>query len=134
MTFLDTHVVVWLYAGERERFPPSVVTRLESDDLVISPMVALELQFLREIERLRAEPCHMLDVLRETFGVQVDTSPFFPVILQSMEVTWTRDPFDRLIVAGALVHQAPLLTKDNRMRTHCPLAVWDGADGSQKWV
>lgn len=125
MIFLDTHVVVWLYAGERDRIPASAAARIEAEDLLLSPVVPLELQFLREVGRLRAEPCRILDVLRETIGVQVDNSPFFPVVLQSMELKWTRDPFDRLIVAQAVVRQAPLLTKDDRIRRHYAGAVWE---------
>lgn len=124
MIFLDTHVVVWLYAGERNRIPAAVAARIEADDLFLSPIVPLELQFLREIGRLRAEPCRMLDVLRETIGAQVDNTPFFPVVLQAMEMKWTRDPFDRLIVSQALLRQAPLLTRDAKIRKHYAGAVW----------
>jgi PIN domain nuclease of toxin-antitoxin system len=38
---------------------------------------------------------------------------------------WTRDPFDRVIVAHALADDLPLLTRDERIRRHCPLARWD---------
>ena len=125
MIFLDTHVVVWLYAGERHLIPDAAAARIEAEDLYLSPIVPLELQFLREIGRLRAEPCRMLDVLRETIGVQVDSSAFFPVVLQAMELKWTRDPFDRLLVAQALLRQAPLLTRDEKIRKHYTHAVWD---------
>jgi PIN domain nuclease of toxin-antitoxin system len=125
MIFLDTHVVVWLYAGERTRLPAAVAERIEAEDLLLSPIVPMELQFLREIGRLRAEPCRMLDVLRETIGAQVDNTPFFSVVLQAMELKWTCDPFDRLIVAQALLRHAPLLTRDDQIRKHFAGAVWD---------
>lgn len=125
MIFLDTHVVVWLYAGERTRLPAVVAERIEAEDLLLSPIVPMELQFLREIGRLRAEPCRMLDVLRETIGAQIDNTPYFSVVLQAMELKWTRDPFDRLIVAQALLRHAPLLTRDDQIRKHFAGAVWD---------
>jgi PIN domain nuclease of toxin-antitoxin system len=37
---------------------------------------------------------------------------------------WTRDPFDRLIAAQALVANATLVTKDTLMSKHCPAALW----------
>lgn len=41
--------------------------------------------------------------------------------------TWTRDPFDRLIVAQALEARCPLATKDSRIRGVLgDRAVWDG--------
>jgi PIN domain nuclease of toxin-antitoxin system len=42
--YLDTHVVVWLYAGDLELLPQEVRELLEGEELVISPMVELELQ------------------------------------------------------------------------------------------
>jgi PIN domain nuclease of toxin-antitoxin system len=39
MTYLDTHVVVWLYAGMTERLPSSMRQRLNASDLYISPRV-----------------------------------------------------------------------------------------------
>jgi PIN domain nuclease of toxin-antitoxin system len=39
-------------------------------------------------------------------------------------VQWTRDPFDRLIVAQALLHDAPLITKDEHIRRHYAGALW----------
>jgi PIN domain nuclease of toxin-antitoxin system len=92
---------------------------------VLSPVVPMEQQFLREIGRVCADSCRMLDVLRETIGAQVDNNPFFPVVLQAMELKWARDPFDRLIVAQAMLRHAPLLTRDDPIRKHFAGAVWD---------
>ena len=52
LIFLDTHVVVWLYAGDPELFSPEVRQDLEESELLISPIVSLELQYLREIDRI----------------------------------------------------------------------------------
>jgi PIN domain nuclease of toxin-antitoxin system len=53
MFHLDTHVVVWLYQGEVGRFPGPVLELLESETLAISPIVLLEMAYLKEIGRLR---------------------------------------------------------------------------------
>ena len=37
---------------------------------------------------------------------------------------WTRDPFDRMIAAHAIVADAPLLTADRTILEHLPLATW----------
>ena len=37
---------------------------------------------------------------------------------------WVRDPFDRLIVAQAIANEAPLVTKDEKIRRHYRRAVW----------
>lgn len=40
-------------------------------------------------------------------------------------LSWTRDPFDRLIAAHAIVANAQLVTADETIRENLPLAVWD---------
>ena len=40
------------------------------------------------------------------------------------DLTWTRDPFDRLIAAHAIVAGAPLLTADRGILENLPLATW----------
>ena len=51
MIYLDTHVVVWLYAGLTTRLRPAARDLLNTSDLAISPMVCLELQYLYETGR-----------------------------------------------------------------------------------
>lgn len=55
MILLDTHVVAWLHAGLVERLPPHARELLEDEDLGMSQMVCLELEYLHEIGRL-SEP------------------------------------------------------------------------------
>lgn len=43
----------------------------------------------------------------------------------AMDLSWTCDPFDRLISAHAIVANAPLVTADEKIREHLPLAIWD---------
>ena len=122
--YLDTHVVVWLYAGELDRFPASAVDRIEENDLIISPAVLLELQFLKEIKRITADPMLVLQTLEETLGVQMCRLDFSKVVIGALSQSWTRDPFDRIIVAQASVRNELLLTKDRTIRRNCSVACW----------
>jgi PIN domain nuclease of toxin-antitoxin system len=125
MTHLDTHFVVWLYAGDVSRFPEAARLALERDTLAVSPVVELELQYLHEIGRL-AEPARtVLDDLRERIGLGFAEADFPGVVSKALALSWTRDPFDRLIVAHALADDAPLITADRLMREHLPTAFWD---------
>ena len=124
MIYLDTHVVVWLYSGETELFPATAIQLIEDNELLISPMVLLELQYLLEIKRIIVEPTIIFDNLSETVGLQKCRSSFGRVIAESMGVTWTRDPFDRIITATAAMHSAILLTKDDQIRREYSLALW----------
>lgn len=50
--------------------------------------------------------------------------PFGRVVDLAEHIAWTRDPFDRLIVAYASLAQASLVTADHLIREHFSAAVW----------
>lgn len=125
MIHLDTHAVVWLYAGEVERFPESTREVMEQDDLCVSPAVVLELQYLREIDRISAEASLIMETLAGSVGLTMADTPFREVIMEALTESWTRDPFDRMIVAQAKAEKARLLTKDDVILKHYPESFWD---------
>ena len=123
--YLDTHVAVWLHAGDVDRLSSEAKRQIEANDLLISPMVLLELQYLFERKRVRVEPGPLQGYLNSTFGIAVCDFPFPAVSLAAIRIDWTSDPFDRLIVAQAIAnHDAALLTSDTKIRRHYPQAVW----------
>ena len=123
--YLDTHVVAWLYAGELDRIPGRARALIERSELVISPTVTLELQFLFEIRRSSRPARDVIDVLRRELGLHTCDLPFAAVSEAAASEDWTRDPFDRLIVSQAALRAAPLLTRDALIREHYPRATWD---------
>ena len=129
MIYLDTHVVAWLYAGELDRLSPFASERIEAEDVVISPMVVLELTYLHEIERLLVDAPVIIESLEAAIGLRVCTLPFHRLVMEAASQKWTRDPFDRIIVANAVCAQSPLLTKDRQILQHCQSAVWDTISG-----
>ncbi len=124
MIYLDTHVVVWLYAGDPRRFTALGQRRLEVEELLVSPIVELELQYLKEIGRVTVDAALIMESLRASVGLAMCDQSFAAVVAESVGQAWTRDPFDRLIVAQALTRNAPLLTKDQTILEHYPQAFW----------
>ena len=123
---LDTHVVVWLAAGEAARIPERTRARLTAEPLRISPMVQLELTYLREIGRIAAGPDEILAELGRSIGLAIDGTPFVDVVASALRLDFTRDAFDRLILAQAAAVGALLVTKDLRMRATDPArTLWD---------
>jgi len=123
---LDTHVVVWLAAGEFDRIPHSLQQRLESDSLRISPMVRLELTYLHEKGRLSEPAGRVLDQLEHAIGLVEAPGPFGAAVRAAESLIWTRDPFDRVIAAHALASFATLATKDEVIRRSLgAYTVWD---------
>jgi PIN domain nuclease of toxin-antitoxin system len=46
------------------------------------------------------------------------------IVEHALKEKWVRDPFDRLIVAHAKANDAPLVTKDERIRLNYRHALW----------
>ena len=124
MIYLDTHVVVWLYAGLTEKFPESARQLINEHEVMISPIVRLELQYLYEIQRVLDEAQTIVTDLAHRIGLQVCDKPFDRIVTQALTYTWTRDPFDRLIVAHAALNDDILLSKDRHILEHYPEARW----------
>lgn len=121
--YLDTHVLIWLRRGELRRFPATVRQRLDYEpELRISPMVLVELDVLHEIGRLTESSTTLVGALG--LGIKVCDLPFSAVAAAATHLAWTRDPFDRLIVAQAVVAQAPLVTRDRTIHRHSAVAYW----------
>jgi PIN domain nuclease of toxin-antitoxin system len=121
---LDTHVVVWLFTGEVERLSPPARARLAVSDVTISPMVELELTYLHEIGRLTVSGAEIIGDMAERTGLIRSMIPFRAAVAAAASLSWTRDPFDRLIVADALAAGSELITKDESIRANCSLALW----------
>lgn len=124
MILLDTHLLVWLYGGERNRIPPGVERRLNSEQLGLSPFVQLELAYLYEVGRVRSSAQAVVEELGTRLELVVADVAAAAVCNAALGLTWTRDPFDRLLAAHATVANLPLITKDEAIRQHLPLAWW----------
>lgn len=125
MIYLDTHVVVWLYAGTEGKFTSLAKELINTHDLYISPVVRLELQYLFEIQRISDDSAKIVAELSQRIDLRVCEKNFNAIVTQAMTVSWTRDPFDRLIVAHAGLHENILLSKDHNILKNYPFAKWE---------
>lgn len=119
---LDTHVVVWLHRLLPEQFSERALALIEDRQLVVSPIVELELTYLFEIGRITTPPSTVIDGLAQRIGLITSDVSTQAAVTAATALTWTRDPFDRLIVGDASAAACELLTKDRSIRDHYPLA------------
>jgi len=124
LTFLDTHIVCWLFEARLDLFSKESLAAIETGILRVSPMAALELQYLFEIGRITKPAAEVLAALAEDIDLRVSETPFAEIVAQAQSLAWTRDSFDRLIVAETLAAKGLLVTRDEKIRTHAPCAVW----------
>jgi PIN domain nuclease of toxin-antitoxin system len=122
--YLDTHIVVWLVRGERDKLGEAARQAIEECELAVSPAVVLELELLHEIGRLRASALSIVTAMATDIGLRVCDLPFRTVVEYALKEKWGRDPFDRLIVANAKAAEAPLVTKDAKIRRHYSRVIW----------
>jgi len=112
LIYIDTHIVVWLYAGQIKKLSNQAKDLLNDNEIQISPIVRLELQYLNEIKRITAFANDILVGLSNSIGLTICSKNFNNIINSAMDLDWTRDPFDRIIVANAALNDNYLLTKD----------------------
>ena len=124
MIYADTHVVAWLYAGHADRIPARARASLDNQPVLVSPMVALELQYLFETGRTSAPAQQVLEALAGEVGLRLCDLPFADVIDVAIRQSWTRDPFDRIIVAQAALRRAPLISADEAIRANYNRTLW----------
>ena len=124
MIYLDTHVVVRLCAENRIKFSNSVENLIEKYEVNISAIVCLELQYLHEIKRIAAKPEKIISNLASSIGLKICDKNFNTIISKAMSLSWTRDPFDRIIVANAAINNSVLITKDQHILEHYENAKW----------
>lgn len=98
---------------------------METEAIAVSPVVELELTYLYEIGRVSEPASAPLSALERVFRLEVVDTSLAELVQVASGLSWTRDPFDRLISAHAIVANSPLITADETIRENLPLAIWD---------
>lgn len=125
IAYLDTNVVVWLAQGNLARISKKARGILEEADLLVSPMALVELEYLHEVNRIRLSARDVQLKIEHELDVHICDLPFPEIANVAAGEKWTRDPFDRIIVAQAKANGLALLVSaDEEVREHYPRAVW----------
>lgn len=123
LAVLDTHIIVWLYDALLDRLSQKAQLVLEESDLFYSPISVLELHYLYEIKRIRTTPKKIIEFLETQIGLRADASDFHDIVMAAMDISWTRDVFDRIIVATAKYKSAYLVTADRLVQDKYVLSI-----------
>ena len=107
---LDTHFVIWIVSDSKRVKNYGWLD--EYQPWIVSPVSLLEIQFLAEVGRRRINNPRFSREIMSDPRFQFDDAPLAGIIQRSLDLTWTRDPFDRLIAAHSLVRRVPLCTVD----------------------
>ncbi len=110
MILLDTHALLWLDQGHRR----ARALATHGQQLYISPATILELQMLVEIGRVKPTTGAFERLVMDDRWL-IDEPPALGWFQEAADLTWTRDPFDRLIMAHARFRGWKLATADRAM-------------------
>ncbi len=125
IVYLDTNAAVFLAQRGPARFHLRARRLIERGDLLVSPLILLELEYLYEIGRSALRALDVQRKLEHELGVRLCELPFAEVARAALDEKWTRDLFDRMIVAQAKVNGfAPLISSDEKIAEHYPRTVW----------
>jgi PIN domain nuclease of toxin-antitoxin system len=125
ISYLDTHVVVLLHAGDMSRISIRAQNQIEHTDPIISAMVLVELEMLHDKGTIRYPASRILGDLSQQIGLSVCQMTMAQIAHAALSIKWTREPGDLLIIANAMANNyAPLVTKDERIRGGYNNAVW----------
>jgi PIN domain nuclease of toxin-antitoxin system len=123
--YLDTHIAVYLHDGLVEKLTKSAKREIEASDLLISPMAVFELEYLYKRKKIGIPARELYHTIHVDFGVTMCGLPFSKVADAAIDLDWTEDPFDRIIVAQAKANRdSPLITRDEKIRAKYLRAVW----------
>jgi PIN domain nuclease of toxin-antitoxin system len=111
---LDTNALLWLETGHARARP---LTK-PKQRLYVSPASLLEVQFLVELGRVRLRGAASRRDLADDDRWTLDEPPARVWFEEAISLPWTRDPFDRLIVAHALARDWKLATADTHILEH----------------
>jgi PIN domain nuclease of toxin-antitoxin system len=125
IAYLDTQVAVRVYHGNVRKISKEAARYINKSELLISPMVYVELDYLLRIGRTKHSAAAIFAQLNSALGVNLCQLPFPAVATLAVDNAWTTDPFDKIIVAQAQANRnAPLITSDSNIAENYRQAVW----------
>jgi len=113
---LDTHFLLWIVEDSPRLKAFPWISRYHPYG--ISPISLLELQFLAEVGKLKLDVAGFLSLVTRDQRFRLDQTPLQQIVTEAVQLSWTRDPFDRLLAAHSLARKLPLCTVDRVIRDH----------------
>jgi PIN domain nuclease of toxin-antitoxin system len=113
---LDTHVVLWQLSGERELPAPVRDAIATADDLLFSVVSFAEVGIKVSAGKLDV-PDDLQARIADSGVRTLGLSPAHGLAVADLPVHH-RDPFDRLIIAQAMVERLTVVTADTRFQPY----------------
>lgn len=115
LILLDTHIWLWLVNGNFDKFPTQWRNQIEEAPRVgISPVSCYEIALAHSRRRIRLPSTAKEWFTEALLPVGIELIPITEIIAsQAVSLSPVhKDPFDRLILATAIIHGAKLASVD----------------------
>jgi PIN domain nuclease of toxin-antitoxin system len=122
VTLLDTHVWLWLSIQPKKLSRPAtraIERAAKAGSLAVASITLLEAAWLFAHGRIRSAgsvASSVREVLEASRADVLEITPEIAATAVQLPDTVPTDPADRLIVATAIVHAIPLITRDTRIQ------------------
>lgn len=113
---LDTHFLIWLVLDSKRLANFPWLDRYRPWG--VSPVSFLEIQFLAEVGRLSVSNPGFTNTVTNDRRFILDDISLDTLVGHALRLDWTRDPFDRLLVAHSLARRVSFCTTDRTIRSH----------------
>lgn len=87
-------------------------------------MVKLELHYLYQKKRILNTAEHIIGTLQDEIDLKICQKNWTDVVNIAVTCDFTRDAFDRLIVAHAMLDNNILVSKDENLNNHYAHCIW----------
>lgn len=118
---LDTHFLVWIAKDAKQLRRFKWLSHYEPWG--VSAISLLEIQILMECGRIHIRNPHFTDAVMTDPRFVVDDVSLVALTHKALALSWTRDPFDRLVCAHSLVRRLALCSVDTNIQENHKLLV-----------
>jgi PIN domain nuclease of toxin-antitoxin system len=113
---VDTHILLWAL-GDPARLPATATALMESAELFVSAASIWEISIKTALGKLEADPAEVRASLAEAGFDELPVLGIHAAAVRHLP-EFHRDPFDRLLIAQAIMEPMRLLTNDRALRPY----------------
>ena len=119
---LDTHIYIWAVMGNRRLSANARKMILDADDVYVSAASIWEAAIKARLGKLDADPDLLASEIAPSGFIELPVRAAHAAMVRKLPDIH-RDPFDRLLIAQALVEPLRLLTSDESLAAYSDLVV-----------
>jgi PIN domain nuclease of toxin-antitoxin system len=119
---LDTHVFLWAVSGSRHLTPKIRAVINGADQVLVSAASIWEIAIKVRFGKLEADPVAVVEAIDESGFKELPVRAAHAAHVANLPLHLT-DPFDRLLVAQAVMEPLRLLTADGTLAVYSELVL-----------